>query len=91
MIETFLGGFVSACNLAAAVFFLKFWRETRDPLFLTFAASFTMEALYRAAVLFQDHPSDANPWIYLFRLFAFLLILIAIVRKNYAKGSRGRV
>ena len=28
--DAFLMGFVSACSLIAALFFLKFWRRTRD-------------------------------------------------------------
>ena len=36
----FLSGAISMGFLVAAVFFLRFWRDTRDELFLAFALSF---------------------------------------------------
>ncbi len=87
MLEAFLLGIIAASSFAAALFFLKFWRKTGDSFFLLFATSFFIESLNRAAILFIAHPNEGNPWIYLVRLFAFLLILAAIVKKNYGKTS----
>ncbi len=87
MAEGFLLGVVATASFAAALFFLKFWRKTRDSFFLLFAASFFIESLNRTAVLLLSHPNEGNRWIYLVRLFAFLLILIAIVKKNYSKTN----
>jgi hypothetical protein len=70
------------CCLTAAAFFLKFWFRTRDGLFLAFAVAFFVEGLNRIGLLFLDHPNEARPEVYLVRLFAFLLIAAAIVRKN---------
>ena len=88
-IETFLVGVIATASITAGLFFLKFWRDTRDSFFLAFAASFTIEGLNRAAMLFLQRPNEGSPWIYLVRLFAFLLILIAILRKNYGSGGSG--
>lgn len=87
MIEAFLVGAIATASLVAGLFFLKFWRDTRDSFFLAFAASFTIEGLNRVSVLFLSRPNEGSPWVYLIRLFAFLLILVAIVRKNYGRGS----
>jgi hypothetical protein len=87
MIETFLTGFIATTSLAAGLFFLRFWRDTRDPFFLAFAASFTIEGISRVVALFLFPPSEASPWYYLVRLLAFLLILFAILRKNYGKSG----
>jgi uncharacterized membrane protein HdeD (DUF308 family) len=87
MLEGFLLGIIAATSFAASLFFLKFWRKTRDSFFLLFAASFFIEGLNRVAILFIAHPNEGNPWIYLVRLFAFLLILAAIVKKNYGRTS----
>lgn len=86
MIEGFLLGVIATASLTAALFFLKFWRDTRDSFFLAFAASFLIEGLNRASFLFLPRPNEGNPWIYLVRLLAFLLILGAIIRKNYGRG-----
>ena len=87
MIEVFLVGVIATSSVTAGLFFLKFWRDTRDPFFLAFAASFTIEGLNRIGVLFLPRPNEGSPWIYMVRLLAFLLILFAILRKNYGKNG----
>ena len=87
MFEPFLIGVIATSSLLAGLFFLKFWRETRDSFFLAFAASFTIEGLSRIAALFLFRPNEAGVWYYLVRLLAFLLLLFAILRKNYGKSG----
>lgn len=87
MLIGFLLGVIAISSLASGLFFLKFWRETRDSLFLAFALAFIIEGLNRTIFLFLAHPSEGSPWIYVVRLLAFLLILAAILHKNYG-GSR---
>jgi hypothetical protein len=82
MIEGFLLGVIATSSLAAGIFFLKFWRETRDSLFLLFALAFIVEGLNRTAFVTLPHPNEGWPDIYLVRCFAFLLILAGIVNKN---------
>lgn len=82
-IEPFLIGVIVTCSLTAGMFFLKFWRRTRDSLFLAFAVAFLIEGLNRVSTLVSERPSEASPWTYLVRLFAFLIILAAILHKNY--------
>jgi hypothetical protein len=84
MIDGFLLGVVVASSAIAAAFFLKFWRQTRDSLFLGFAAAFTIEALNRLAFLFLSNPHEGDPLLYVVRLFSYLLILAAIINKNRA-------
>jgi len=86
LIEGFFIGVISATSLTAGIFFLRFWKQTRDSFFLAFAASFLMEGLNRIGVLFLTRPNEGNAVIYSVRLLAFLLILVAIIRKNYGKG-----
>ena len=82
MIDGFLVGVIAIASLAASLFFLRFWRETRDSLFLAFALAFLIEGLNRASAIFLENPSEGNPRIYLVRCFAFLVILAGIVNKN---------
>jgi uncharacterized membrane protein HdeD (DUF308 family) len=86
MIESFLLGVIATASVTAGLFFLKFWRDTRDSFFLAFAVSFLIEGLNRVSLLFLPRPNEGNPWTYLVRLFAFLLILVAIIRKNYGRN-----
>ena len=87
MLEGFLLGVIVTCSLAAGAFFLKFWRRTRDPLFLAFGAAFLIEGLNRIGFLFVERPNEGSPAIYTVRLLAFLLILAAIVRKNRSRKT----
>jgi hypothetical protein len=82
MVIGFLLGFIVVSSLAASIFFLKFWRETKDPLFLAFSLAFAIEALNRTRFLFEDKPNEGSPSIYLVRLIAFVIILSAILWKN---------
>jgi uncharacterized membrane protein HdeD (DUF308 family) len=82
MINGFLLGVIATTSFTAGIFFLRFWRETRDSLFLAFAVAFIIEALNRTAMLLLSQPNEGSPWIYLVRFFAFLLILIGILNKN---------
>lgn len=78
----FLSGAVTMGFAIAAIFFLRFWRDTRDGLFLSFALAFLLLGLVQALLALGNVPVEERSWIYLIRLVAFLIILAAIVRKN---------
>lgn len=88
MIIPFMLGAIAMSSAAAGLFFLRFWRDTRDFFFLPFAVFFTVEAAERVALLFSARPNEGSPWIYILRLFALLFILFGILFKNYGRGSR---
>jgi hypothetical protein len=48
--------------------------------------AFWLLALNQALIVLVSQPSDSQSWIYLLRVAAFVLIAIAIIRKN-AGGS----
>ena len=87
LVQGFLLGAIAVSSLTAGTFFLKFWRRTRDSLFLWFGIAFLIEGLNRIAFLFVRHPNEGNPAIYVVRLCAFLLILYAILKKNYGEKA----
>lgn len=83
--EGILVGGIAIAELAVALFFLRFWRETRDRFFLFFALAFTIEGIHRLAV-YQLVGPEVSPEHYLPRLLAYGLIIVAIVDKN--RGPR---
>ena len=89
MIETFLGGAVVMGFAVAALFFLKFWRKTREGLFLAFSGSFLLLAVNQALLNLSGIPTEERSWLYLLRLLAFLLILGAMWWQN-RRGSSAR-
>ena len=86
MLTPFLLGLICAFSLTAGVFFLRFWRDTRDLFFCAFAVFFFVDAGTRVALIFSARPNEGSPWIYMLRLFTFLVILAAILHKNYGSG-----
>ena len=85
MAEDFLLGVIATASFVAGLYFLKFWKSTRDRFFLLFAASFFIESLNRTSILLLPKPNEGSPRTYLVRMVSFLLILLAILRKNYGK------
>jgi hypothetical protein len=83
---SFLWGASALGAGAAAVFFIRFWKETRDRLFALFAVAFLAMAVNWIGLLATSAEDEARTWFYLLRLLAFVLILIAIVDKN--RGRR---
>jgi hypothetical protein len=81
----FFSGIIAMGFAVCAVFFLRFWRRTRDSLFLVFSIAFLLLALNQALTTLLGLPLEERSWLYLLRLAAFLIIIGAIVRKNIGK------
>ena len=86
-IHFMLGAIVMGC-VVAALFFVRFWRKTGDRLFGLFAAAFGLLAVNWVALAFAGGDETIRTLLYAVRLFAFVIILVAIVDKNRA-GARG--
>jgi uncharacterized membrane protein HdeD (DUF308 family) len=86
-ISLFVSGVLASSYAIAALFFFKFWRQTRDRLFAYFSAAFALLVVQRI-VLAVTVGQRADPGVYyLIRLIAFVLILVAIVEKNRSSAS----
>jgi Family of unknown function (DUF5985) len=81
-------GAVAMASLVAALFFLRFWRDTRDRFFLLFALAFGLDALNRAILGTIAFPEEQQPFFFLVRLITFGLILAAIIDKNRKISSK---
>ena len=83
-LDYFLLGFIAACSLVAGLYFLRFYRSTRDPLFLAFLVFFVVQGSTNAATLELSQPNLGTPVIFLVRMLSVLLVLAAILWKNLA-------
>ncbi len=81
----FLSGAVAFGFLVISLFFLRFWTRLRDPLFISFALAFGLLGLSQAVLALSDLPLEERSPVYLLRLAAFSLIILAIFRKNRAE------
>ena len=70
--------------LVAALFFLKFYKTTKDRLFGLFSAAFWILCAQRAALAISARTTEDATIFYVIRLIAFLIILYAIIDKNLA-------
>jgi hypothetical protein len=85
MIE-FFSGAITLGFVVAAGFFLRFWRQTADRLFLAFAVAFVLFALNQALASFLTVVIEPASLIYGLRVLGFIIILGAIVDKNARPG-----
>lgn len=81
-----LGAVAMACAVAALLFF-RYWRGTRDRLFLWFGASFLVEAVNRTHFALSGQASDDMPLYYSIRLLSYGLILWAVLEKNLPRRT----
>lgn len=82
MFEALVGASVLAAA-AIALFFLRFWQQTRDRLFLIFALAFAIFAVNRILLSVLDDTGEGQTIVYLARALTFALIALAIVDKSW--------
>jgi uncharacterized membrane protein HdeD (DUF308 family) len=81
MEELLMGG-IAMASAVAALFFLRFWRDTGDRLFAIFAVAFVLLAITRVGLALSHEQTEGQTHWYWVRLAAFILILLAIIDKN---------
>jgi hypothetical protein len=84
----FLNGAAFMGALTCALFFLRFWRRSKDRLFGIFSASFALMAIERLVFVMSGVSAEDHLRIYFIRLLAFLMILIGIWDKNRARSEK---
>jgi len=92
MIETMssaLMSMVATTAFVAMLFFLRFWRQTRDSFFLLFAAAFGLDGIARFGLAITQPSQETEPLYYLARLVTFGLIIVAVIAKNRPARRQG--
>ena len=78
----YVWGVLAMSTLVAAMFFLRYWRTTRDRLFAFFAVAFVaMSAQWTASAL-AGTDEVHHAYLLLLRVCAFLSIIVGILDKN---------
>lgn len=88
MLQNFLPGAITMGFAVCALFFLRFWRSTRDRLFLGFSLAFFLLGIGQALLGLSVVPEEERSFLYLFRLAAFSTIIVSIWLKN-GEARRG--
>ena len=86
--ELFTWGILAMASVVAALFFLRYWKESRERLFAFFALAFAGLAANWTGLAIIDRPNDEaqQTYAYVVRLVAFLIIILAIIDKNRRSG-----
>jgi hypothetical protein len=87
-LAAFIGGLIAMGYIVIGLLFLRAWRRTRDPIFMSFAVAFWLLAVNQAAFPLTGATQRETGWLYLIRLAAFALIIFTIVARNLS-GSGG--
>jgi hypothetical protein len=87
-LDFILVGAIAMASMTTGVFFLRFWKMTKDRFFLFFAASFLIEGVNRFFLGFMNDPSDDSIIYYMVRLLSYSLILIAVIDKNLPRKDK---
>jgi hypothetical protein len=66
----------------AGLFFVRFWRDTADRLFLMFGIAFWLLSASWLVLAILDPTDETRPYAYAMRLVAFGLIIVATIDKN---------
>lgn len=84
----FAWGVLAMASLMAALFFVRYWRATRERLFGFFALFFVGMTANWTVLALVDHPVDEARQVhaYAIRLVAFVILIIGIIDKNRRSG-----
>ena len=81
----------------SGLFFLKFWKASKDNFFLLFSLACFLLAIERLLLFillprYEIHTpaTEAQALVYLVRAAAFCLIMVAVVQRNRTGGGRLR-
>jgi O-antigen/teichoic acid export membrane protein len=86
--KQFLWGVLAAMCVASATFFLRYWRDSRDRLFIYFSLAFLVMALnWIGEALIAPH-LELQQYVYMTRLLAYGLIIIGVIDKNHRTHRR---
>lgn len=83
--ETFIYGVITAGNLVAAAFFLRFYTRTKQRLLLLFALAFLLFAMNQAILGLDVAQLEEQAHAYLLRIAGFGLIIAGIVSTNFGR------
>jgi len=85
-LANFLSGVATTGFVLAGLFFFRFWRRTGDGLFVAFGIAFWLMALNQGLIVLSGIPREEQSWLYLLRLAAFGLLIVAIIAKTFRPG-----
>ena len=82
MTQQFLWGALAMACAVAGLFFLRFFRDTADRLFVFFAVAFGLLAVHWVGLGLVNPDVEGRHYLFAIRLAAFVTILAGVIDKN---------
>ena len=86
----FDGGAAMAC-LASGLFFVRFWRESRDRLFVCLAVAFATFAINYTMLGMLPLADERRAYAFALRLIGFVAILVGVLVKDRELAAHVRL
>ena len=87
IINAALSGGIAVAFAMIGVCFIRFWRTSRNRLFLLFGIAFFVLVFERVVLVLINPDNELAPYVYAMRLLAFSIIIAAIVDQNRTGGG----
>jgi Family of unknown function (DUF5985) len=87
MLAAFLSGAFMMALAVIGLIFVRTWRDTGDRFFGVFGVAFWLLALERVPLALFHQMKEPGSFVYLLRLLAFLLIISAVLDKNWIRRA----
>ncbi len=78
----FISGATMMAEIGISIFFFKYWKRSKDRLFVYFAAAFALLAVSQIVVFCYGDRGNFSIFGYSVRFIAFACIIIGIIEKN---------
>ena len=78
----YMWGVLATSCLVVAMFFLHYWRDSRERLFMFFSAAFALMAVQWTASALSGTDEKHHAYLLILRILAFLCIIAGIMDRN---------
>jgi len=88
LVRSWMNGAISMGSFVVGLYFIAFWRETRQRLFVYFAGGFMVLAVHRVIFAITSEDPVWEEFSLSLRLVGYLIILAGIVDRRMAREIR---
>jgi Family of unknown function (DUF5985) len=78
----YVWGVLATGSLMVAMFFLHYWRSSRERLFVFFSAAFALMALQWTASALSGTDEARHAYLLILRILAFVCIIAGVLERN---------
>jgi Fe2+ transport system protein B len=85
--QQFLRGALSAACLVVSLFFARYYRQSRDRIFIFFVIAFVCLGAHWVGLAIVNPQAETRHYLFVIRLLAFVAIIAGVLDKNRRSRS----